>query len=149
MSCDRHCIKMILETAQLLCTVSHEYGYNAPYKPTHVNHPCTLWIKESKQNWVWLQEYGMHLCKEYTHRYGRTHKSESIIRSLPTPLLPDLELTPFVQAMPEEYRCENNPVKAYRTYYLKGKTYMNKGLGPLWNKDPSRKPKWFHIGQVA
>ena len=64
MTCDRHCVKMILETAQLLCTISHEYGFDAPYGSTHEKHPCTLWIKESKQNWIWLQQYGIHLCEE-------------------------------------------------------------------------------------
>ena len=145
MTCDRHCIKMILETGQLLCTVSHEYGFDAPYGSTHKKHPCTLWIQESKKNWIWLQQYGIHLCEEYTHRYGKTHKTESIIRALPIPELPDIPLTPFAQAMPEEYRCED-VVLAYRRYYCRGKGYMNKGLGPLWNKDPSKKPYWYSFG---
>ncbi len=142
MASDRHCIKMILETTQILCTVSHELGIDAPYRATHKKHPCTLWVYESKKNWEWLMEYGIALCKEYTHRYGKQHKSESVLRSLKTPKLPDVPLTKFAQAMPDEFK-HTDTVTAYRRYYLYGKTYMNKGNGPQWLKDPSRKPDWF------
>lgn len=142
MASDRHSVKMILESAQMLCTVAHDYGIEAPYKPSFRNHPCTKWVAESRQNWIWLQTYAIALCKEYTHRYGRTHKSESVVTELPIPSIPNNGLTNFAQAMPEEYRNED-AVTAYRQYYAWGKGYMNKGLGPQWKKDPSRRPKWF------
>lgn len=142
MASDRHSIKMILESAQMLCTVSHDNGGSARYKPSFRNHPCTRWVAESKSNWKWLHDYALALCSEYTHRYGKTHKSESVIRELSIPDLPDAGLTPFAQAMPEQYRNQN-AVKAYRQYYAFGKGYMNKGLGPRWLKDPTRKPEWF------
>lgn len=43
--CDKHVVKMILESAQLLCTAVNEAAGKevAPYKSTHVNHPCSIW----------------------------------------------------------------------------------------------------------
>ena len=153
---DKHIVKMPLETCQMLAIVcsdkwGHGYGElhkadGTPYKTekgAFRNHPCTVWANESIINAWWLVAHGIALCEEYTHRYGKVHKSEYIIRSLEIPNLPDIGLTDFAQSMPEQYRCANDPVKAYRTYYIRGKTYMNKGLGPLWKKDPTRKPIWF------
>lgn len=44
MHCDKHVVKMILETAQLLSTAHWELGSTAPYKPTHKNHPLALQV---------------------------------------------------------------------------------------------------------
>ena len=116
--CDKHVVKMILETAQMMCTVAHGYGYSPPYKKTHPKHPCTLWAGQSAENWSWLTDHGLAMCEEYTERYGRTHKSEAVIRwcrRLPI-RFPAQQLTPFAQAMPEQYRNEC-AVTAYRAYY--------------------------------
>ena len=48
--CDKHVVKMVLETAQLLCS-AHE---TAPYKRTHYNHPCAIWTRSSLSNYMWL-----------------------------------------------------------------------------------------------
>ena len=52
--CDKHVIKMILETAQLLCCVHWVSGVEAPYKKTHVNHPSSVWARESLTNYKWF-----------------------------------------------------------------------------------------------
>tara|TARA_R110000824_G_scaffold2089_4_gene9975 strand:- start:576 stop:1043 length:468 start_codon:yes stop_codon:yes gene_type:complete len=117
--CDKHVVKMILETAQMLCTVAHEHGFNAPYKKTHPKHPCTLWAGQSADNWSWLLQHGLAMCAEYTRRYGRVHKSEEIIMwctRMPIQFCGAQGLTPFAQAMPEQYRNEC-AVTAYRAYY--------------------------------
>ena len=54
MLCDKHVVKMILESAQMLSTVAHTNGHIPRYRPTHSKHPCTLWAGESKSNWQWL-----------------------------------------------------------------------------------------------
>ena len=110
--CDKHVVKMILETAQMLSTIA-----GGPYKPTHANHPCTKWAGESVENFLWLKEHGLALCHEYTHRYGKKHKCEDIIWdiSVPEDMTGDT-LTPFAQAMPEEFRSED-AVASYRAYY--------------------------------
>ena len=104
--CDKHVVKMILESAQMLCTVARNHGYeDAPYKKAHPKHPCTLWAGKSAENWQWLITHGLAMAEEYTRRYGRQHKSEAVIRwcaRLPIGF-PEKELTPFAQAMPEQY----------------------------------------------
>ena len=117
--CDKHVVKMILDSAQMLCTVALEHGYeDVPYKKAHPKHPCTLWAGKSAENWQWLITHGLAMAEEYTRRYGRQHKSEAVIRwcaRLPVGF-PEKELTPFAQAMPEQYKNEC-AVTAYRAYY--------------------------------
>jgi hypothetical protein len=134
---DKHVVKMILETAQLLSTVQWQSGREAPYKQTHVNHPCSVWARESLGNYMWLCELGLELCKEYTHRYGKVHKSEAIIRYLAEapPSLSNKGMTPFAQAMPEECKA-NDAVTAYRNYYIQEKGGMAK-----WSK--RERPYWY------
>lgn len=124
MHCNAHVIKMILETCQLLCSVHHmvDSSYSPPYKLTHKNHPCAIWARESKPNYMWLCSLGIALCEEYRYRYGKTHKCEESIRelSLNVPDLADDVFTFPAQAMPDEYK-DIDPVVAYRTYYSKAK----------------------------
>ena len=118
MLCDKHVVKMIVETAQMLCTVGRSNGYETRYRSTHAKHPCTLWAGQSKQNWDWLVKHGLSMCEEYTRRYGRRHKTHDVIESLARlPIdLPTTGLTPFAQAMPDQYKGDD-PVEAYRNYY--------------------------------
>jgi hypothetical protein len=125
--CDKHVVKMILETAQLLyCAHWVLQPDSIPpgaYKKTHVNHPCAIWVRESRENYAWLCALGWWLCKEYTYRYDKTHKTEAhivwLLSTVPTSLS-SAGLTPIRMAMPEECK-DKNPVHAYRMYYLKSK----------------------------
>jgi len=136
--CDKHVVKMVLETAQILCTVLHKNGLEVPYKATHLNHPCTLWAGESQDNFLWTKQLGVELGKEYTRRYNKVHKSALVIDSLEIPVtMPNIGLTKFAQAMPEEY-YNNDTVAAYREYYKKDKVSIAKwkdGLVPFWWKN--------------
>ena len=124
---DKHVVKMVLETAQMLSTVQHHNGITAPYKPTHANHPCTKWAATSTQNYKWLLEHGIALCEEYSHRYNKEHKCEQLITGPLSliPILPTEKLTPFAQAMPEQHKREN-AVDAYRQYYIQHKARFAK-----------------------
>jgi len=137
--CDKHVPKMVLETAQLLCSAFPE-GV-APYKPTHLNHPCTKWVKASSSNWHWLLTHGFALCNEYTHRFKKTHACERVMLWLmenhENISLGALGVTPFAQAMPVEYR-NDNAVEAYRLYYKKDKSRFAK-----WIKGRSA-PEWWN-----
>jgi len=136
MQCDKHVVKMILETAQMLCTVAHSQGFDAPYRATHKNHPCTVWTGQSKQNWNWLIEHGLALCEEYTGRYGKIHKSQQHIewcRSLDIDL-PQVGLLSFAQAMPSQYK-NKCAVTAYRAYYR-----GEKATFATWKRN---KPNWW------
>jgi len=127
---DKHVVKMILETAQLLCGVHHmvESKLDIPYKLSHKNHPCSIWARECIENYIWLCDLGMELCKEYTYRYGKRHKSQDIIEWCITnhPHLKETgDLTPFRLAMPEECKI-GGVVESYREYYIKEKKYFSK-----------------------
>ena len=119
--CDKHVVKMILETAQLLYT-AHEVLPPGGYKKTHLNHPCAIWTRESQDNYIWLCQLGIELCREYTFRYGKIHKTQAHIQWLTTnvPPLPKVGITEIRQAMPIEYK-RPNPVEAYQAYYRENK----------------------------
>ena len=133
---DKHVVKMVLETAQLLSTAVNLAGVEAPYKTTHANHPCSLWTRESRQNFNWLVRHGTAIAEEYTRRYGRVHKSESIVRMLSvcSELFPDTSLTPFALAMPDEYKT-NDAVESYHAYYMRAKRHI-----ASWK---TNRPPWF------
>lgn len=75
---------------------------------------------------------------EYKHRYCKIvdHKSFTVAKKLLEPKLPNLGLTAFFQAMPDEFRVPGDPIKAYRNYYVYGKKNIAK-----WSR--RRVPTWF------
>lgn len=136
--CDKHVVKQILETAQLLCSVYWLQDIEAPYKLTHKNHPCAVWVRASKSNFDWLITHAKALCEEYTARYGKTHKTKEIIewceqhsQQLKFPLE---NLTEFPLAMPDEYKVVGDPVESYKNYYREGKKHLHQ-----WKRN---KPNW-------
>lgn len=134
MQCDKHVVKMCLETTQLLSTVA-----GGPYKPTHVNHPCTKWAGICIDNFNWLINHGIALCEEYTYRYGKVHKCEAIIKNIafePPVLIYYANPTPFAQCMPDVYK-NDDPVVAYRNYYMSKMSTIDM----RWTKRPM--PSWF------
>ena len=135
--CDAHVIKMILESAQILCTVLHMHNIQAPYRPTHKNHPCVIWANQSLSNWLWLKNLAKALNQEYQYRFCHdiNHKSYDVITKLNQPPIPDLGLTEISQVMPLEYK-DKNPVTAYREYYIARKFHLAK-----WTKRET--PYWF------
>ena len=138
--CDKHVVKMILETAQLLYTAHWvEARMNLPqnaYKKTHMNHPCAIWVRESLANYMWLCELGLALCAEYTYRYGRVHKTTDHLHWLSAnhPEIADVGVTEIRLAMPDDCKVPN-PVEAYRKYYREHKgrllTYTKRDLPPF------------------
>jgi len=131
---DRHCVKMILESAQMLSTACRLKGIDAGYKATHQNHPCNIWTRASKSNWLWLRELVVHLNEQWAMRFEHknNHKSYDVVMSLPVPNLPEIGLTPFAQAMPECLK-KKDAVKAYRGYYMCEKRHIGKWkMGEPW-----------------
>lgn len=132
---DKHVIKQILESAQLLSATCRLHNIEIGYKITHKNHPCRLWLDESIHNYEWLLCLGFALCAEYTYRYGKTHKSLSILEDCADVRnklnLPTVKQTPFAQAMPDEYKhpCA---VTAYRQYYIGEKQHILKYTNRTW-----------------
>ena len=118
--CDQHVVKMILESAQMLCTALNKKGHNTPYRSTHVKHPCVLWVEESFDNFCWLSELALELNREYRYRFARDtdHKSMSVISAISHLSYERAGLTEFAQAMPDEYKVPGDAVLAYRQFYL-------------------------------
>lgn len=116
--CNKHVIKMIVESAQLLST-AHPKEI-APYRHTHINHPCAKWVRESISNYEWLIKHAYALCDEYTKRYSKIHKTQNIIDWLAKnkPNLPNIGQTPFVLAIKDIQYHDVDPVKAYKNYYI-------------------------------
>jgi len=158
---DKHVCKMIIELAQLLCTAHRildgtEYieltKYNRKikrwkhkntvldtllYKATHVNHPSAKWVRETSENYRWAFELFSELCKEYTFRYNKIHKTEEKLLSTLASLPKNIhfgEMTKVPQAMPDVYRTEDS-IQAYRNYYTQEKKTQSKYTNrqkPYW-----------------
>ena len=147
MHCDKHVVKMILEYAQILCT-THRIIDNIEdddktvtyYKKTHANHPSVKWARETKGNYMWLYYLFKNLCKEYTYRYGKIHlcdtKLRKILKKPPKNISQTMDITVLPQCMPDECKIKGNSIVAYRTYYIREKSYFAK-----WKK--RKIPEWF------
>ena len=117
---DKHKVKMILESAQMLCTAHRYYGNeNVPYKTAHLNHPSSIWVRENTHHYYWLYEHMLALGNEYTKRYGKRHLT---ITKCAEPLIrhpegmPTIEYKQPPQCMPDEFK-EECSVSAYRHFY--------------------------------
>lgn len=161
--CDKHIVKMILEYAQILSTthrvldgkqkailsksgrkqkiwvLEDMHLESTLYKAVSVNHPCNIWARQSKANYIWLHTLLTECLIEYYDRYGKEHKTSSILLDLfPTPdNIPERPMTPFAQAMPDECKVEGDAVQAYRNYYN-----MHKHRFAKWKNGNT--PSWYN-----
>ena len=143
--CDKHVVKMVLESAQMLST-THRLLDDIPdesvfYKAVHQNHPCTIWTRASSSNYQWHLEHWTALCDEYRHRYEKIHKTDRRLRQALGQFpknLPTGPRTPFALAIGTEGAnpC-NNTVAAYRAYYQTKQQQFNM----RWTKRAI--PSWF------
>lgn len=126
---NRHIVKMILESAQMLSTtinILEKRKDENLLKPSFINHPCTKWVRESKENYIWLLNHFKALLEEYTYRYNRIHLYNDLIdvfENIPNNFS-QYSLTPFAQAMPEPFK-HNDSILAYRRYYIHTKIQNN------------------------
>jgi hypothetical protein len=122
--CDKHVVKMIIETAQMLYSVHWVLGSNPSfgYKLAHKNHPCSIWARTSLDNYIWLCKLGKFLCDEYSVRYCQIHKTSEHIDWLTNnlPNLPSNGITKWALAMPDIYKTED-VVESYRNFYIQSK----------------------------
>lgn len=168
---DRHVVKMILESAQMLSVACHLNGdfmslverhhLDLLYKPTHPNHPCSIWAREAPANFAWLTIHASALVGEYHHRFRKYHATYPVIlafqqvacklagverfwtRDADRNLIIDPAVialaeshTPFVYAGPIDFQ-QPNVIDSYRDYYLaqkvRGNRWSNPSLPlPLW-----------------
>ena len=173
---DKHIVKMPTETCQMLHTnilyvqYVHVFGEEPQLKdlkafhrnigsglmkPAMLNHPSTIWARQSLDNYDWLFAHGLSLCDEYTHRYDKCHGSfrrihdcnqyyDIVLRHN----YPVKGLTPVTIAMANEYRIENTfddewdfVIASYRHYYLEGKWQFAE-----WK---TTKPEWWPKNHIV
>jgi hypothetical protein len=136
MQCDRHVVKMILETAQMLSTAHIELdGIQVAYKSTHKNHPSTVWVRSSASAYEWSYTHMMALGAEYTRRYGKVHKTiaehAKALDKFPDSIGNDLFVEP-PQCMYDECKRDDT-VLAYQVYYnAKADEWAAKGRPMTW-----------------
>lgn len=143
--CDKHCVKMVLETAQLLSTAhrvldGNEYADSAGlYRSTHKNHPSAIWVRSTDKNYLWTTTLFDALCTEYAVRWHRVHKSARMsthLSKLPQNISVGL-LTDPPQCMPDHCKASDT-VTAYRNYY-----YNEKARFAEWRH--STPPAWWGV----
>ena len=166
--CDKHIVKMPLESAQMLCTAHRILDgtetrrpsksgkttvkyWELPddresllYKAVHFTHPCTLWTMESEANYYWHFRHFLALSIEYQYRYGKEHSSWTLLKDIlatPPTNIPRRGLTPFRLAMGAAPQCINksDPVGSYRAFYHT----KQDNFKMVWSKRPV--PEWFQV----
>ena len=146
MHCDKHVVKMILESAQMLSTAHRvldgdEYANETGmYKMAHKNHPSTIWVRSGAANYDWLWKHMRALMREYTYRYGKHHATERLIEPLgnfPKSFKSSFKTyTDPPMCMPD-YCKDEDTVSAYHKYYI-----MEKSNFATWKRRD--KPEWFY-----
>ena len=143
MMCDKHVVKMILESAQMLSTAHRvldgdEYADDTGlYKMAHKNHPSTIWARSGALNYDWLWRHMRALMREYTYRYGMHHATERLITPLakyPSNISFGAPLSDPPQCMPDDCK-DADTITAYRTYYI-----VEKLSFATWKR--RTKPEW-------
>eukprot|EP00917_Polyrhabdina_sp_WS-2016_P033274 GHVP01071142.1.p1 GENE.GHVP01071142.1~~GHVP01071142.1.p1 ORF type:complete len:176 (-),score=29.59 GHVP01071142.1:179-706(-) len=129
---DKHVVKMILETAQMLSTAHniHGDGTDRVYKSAYVNHPTTKWVRSSQENYSWAYQHFMALGNEFKRRYGKDHisivKYGEILEKVP-PGIVEKNWSDPPQAMPDVYK-KDNYIEGYINYYKNGKEHIRRPL---------------------
>ena len=163
--CDKHVVKMIVESAQMLSTAHRmldgvmdkrksnsgktmskywalsDGREDCLYKAVHMGHPCTVWTMESSANYRWHYTHFVALCEEYTHRYGKVHMTDTklryVLQAIPKNI-PNIDRTPFKLAMGSNPECMlPDPVESYRKFYKTKQARFKMS----WTK--SKIPDWF------
>jgi hypothetical protein len=168
MHVDKHCVKMILEYAQLLSTAHRvldgvltdgvsqsgrkrklyiltDSRNETLYSATHINHPSAVWVRQSAANYMWLAELLEECCIEYSYRYGKIHKVESsgLMQALKNNFPKNIADKPFTEptpAMPDECKVPGDSIKSYRNYYLMNKSHLWSWKGKINKRET---PFWF------
>ena len=167
MHVDKHCVKMILEYAQLLSTahrvldgvltvglsqsgrkqqryILSDEREQMLYSATHINHPSAVWVRQSSANYMWLAELLEECCREYSYRYGKIHKVESsglmqILKNVFPINITDKPFTEPTPAMPDECKVPGDSIQSYHNYYWSNKKHLWSWKGKINSRE---RPRW-------
>jgi hypothetical protein len=142
LNCDTHLNKILIEAAQMLCIPFHLQNIVAPYKPSHVNHPVSKWVRESRENFLWTLQHAYKLYSERYYRFTKGHKTGEVLDWIANNRSSLVFLkegrTPFAIAISDDKLCrkdpewdESNPVKCYQLLYKHDK----KSIAKWTNRD--------------
>ena len=167
---DKHIVKMPIEYAQLMSTAHrlldgemylgktaigrnikrwrlHDEREDILYKASHINHPSAIWVRESIENYFEMYKLYIAVLSEFTNRYSKIHGSSkpSIALIRPPSNIPMVKGTQLPQCMPEICKVKNNPILAYRNYYIVEKnsfaSWKNREI-PEWFQTKDIMPTW-------
>tara|TARA_B110000211_G_C14042027_1_gene537207 strand:- start:566 stop:1138 length:573 start_codon:yes stop_codon:yes gene_type:complete len=175
LQCDKHVVKMIVESAQMLSTAHRMLDgvqtrrksqsgktmskyWELPddreavlYKAVHMGHPCTVWTMQNDNNYRWHYDHFSALCREYTYRYDKTHatqtKLKSYLMNLPNNIKQGwkYQMTPFALAMKAEPQCINEN-DIVQSYKDYYQTKQDR-FKMAWTRRSI--PEWFEVRQSA
>ena len=129
---DKRLIKMILESAQMYCTVTGD----TTYRPTHSNHPVTKW---AQHNLSWLIQWHQALAGEYFHRFKKTHKSFTDVgQYMTSPPGVTVDFCNAARGKDLDFTHIKDTHKAYR-FYMRARWYTDKKPATWTNRMP---PWW-------
>ena len=136
---NKHVVKMILESAQMLCTAHHLImgdDADVPYKIAHPHHPSTKWVTYSASNYAWLYQHMLALGDEYTKRYGKTHltitKCKDKLAKIPGGMF-NVGFSQPPQAMPDIFK-RDCAIHAYWLYYVYDKKTIAHNKEQLYDR---------------
>lgn len=151
---------MISESKQMLTIPLVQQGL-LDAKIDYVNHPSSIWARQSKENFEWLLLHAMALAEEYQYRYKRQHDSlkgiDWIANNYHKLSFDKKGLLPFARCF-GEFKTQldltiPDPVLAYREFYRLDKVgfarWPDQESIPDWWFDKSEKwvDKNFKNGQ--
>ena len=169
LQCDKHVVKMIVESGQMLSTAhrmldgkmfrapsksgkttSKHWSHPDPildqilYKAVHMNHPCTVWTMQTSENYMWHYTHFIGLCDEYSYRYDKQHKTYLDLADHlknPPKNIPKGPLTKHPLAMQSNPECINTDdiVGSYRAFYQT----KQERFKMVWTKREI--PEWFQV----
>jgi hypothetical protein len=162
---DRHVCKMVIEYAQLLSTAHrvldgemyvgktsnnrnikrwrlHDERETRLMKPTMINHPSAIWVRQNKENYIWLYNLWVELQSEFTYRYGKIHATSRLLPDLANVPnnCPEGSFTGPTPAMPDECKVPRDSLQSYRNYYLMNKQHLASWRGKINKREV---PNWF------
>lgn len=170
LQCDKHVVKMIVESAQMLSTAHrmldgyqekrpsksgkrmiNYWVYPEPeleaylYRAVHHGHPCTVWTMQTNANYEWHYKHFIALCDEYTYRYGKVHatdtKLRNVLRKPPSGIKWSNLYTDFPLAMQHEPQCMHEG-DPVRSYQEYYQTKQAR-FNMAWTNRPI--PEWFNV----
>ena len=117
--------KMIIESCQMLSTTAKTFGYDTRYKMSHLNHPSTIWARQSLPNFNNLLHLASVLRIEFGRRHNKfAHGCDDVIRSMANlsrdssfaKHFPSTHETELPLCMPQEYKSAD-VVESYRRFF--------------------------------